>query len=166
MGRNKFAAMKRIGICIKSLDKTVLYQNETCRQTCGNRKNQVCTDGCMANYKNCGAGAVFEEGIKVHKNIPSDKGLIDAVTINDGEFITSILYYKKPRVESELDFFKEFNLSKTEMAILTLILEEKKNRDITKQLNISLSTLKTHLNNIYKKIPAELKRAITRLNNT
>jgi len=40
---------------------------------------------------------------------------------------------------------------------MQLFLEGKSNSEIVKLLFISKSTLRTHLNNIYKKIPADLK---------
>lgn len=43
-------------------------------------------------------------------------------------------------------------LTQQEKKVLDLILEEKSNKEIASQLFVSLSTVKTHINNIYKKL--------------
>ncbi|MEN0058689.1 MAG: hypothetical protein AAGB31_07630, partial [Bdellovibrio sp.] len=40
----------KLGLCIKSQDKSVLYQNETSIKTCGRMTGQVCTKACMQLY--------------------------------------------------------------------------------------------------------------------
>ena len=44
------------------------------------------------------------------------------------------------------------NLSQQERTILQLIVEDKTNKEIASQLHISLSTVKTHINNLYRKL--------------
>lgn len=158
----KGAKLDRIGICIKTTDKVVLYQNSTCQRTCGNAQGKVCEMGCMADYARSRLGEIFDEGIRVKKNLKLDDGLIDAVIINDGEQITSFLYYKSRKLEAELAVFKQRKLSETETTIMEFVLQEYSNQTIAKKLHISISTLKTHLNNIYRKIPSELKKEIMR----
>lgn len=55
---------------------------------------------------------------------------------------------KKHRVNNKPSFF----LSKRELEILKLIVDEFKNKDIAKQLNISVSTVETHKKNLIKKL--------------
>ena len=48
------------------------------------------------------------------------------------------------------DVFSKLTL--TETKVISLIKEEKYNKEIADELNISLSTVKTHINNIYRKL--------------
>ncbi|KFB00501.1 hypothetical protein IA57_08445 [Mangrovimonas yunxiaonensis] len=43
-------------------------------------------------------------------------------------------------------------LTNQEQKVLDLLLEEKTNKEIAKTLFISLSTVKTHVNNVYRKL--------------
>lgn len=138
-----------IGTCIKDKEKVVLFQNNICLHTCGNMEGKICTKGCMESY-----AAV--PGMTLIKNSEVDNKLVDAVVINDGKTLTTLLYEHTP---SELDLKKEkakllsFDLSKSELTIFLLVLMGKRNTQIEKELFISKATLKTHLNNIYKKLP-------------
>ena len=138
-----------LGTCIKTTDKKVTYQNEICIKTCGDMKGQICDKGCMSSY-------LLTPGMSLIKSTEVDNSNVDAVVINDGNTLTTILY---PNTKSEEELKREkenlisFGLSKSEIAIFLLVMSGKRNRDILQQLFISKSTLKTHLNNIYKKLP-------------
>ncbi|WP_445738608.1 helix-turn-helix domain-containing protein [Mariniflexile sp.] len=57
-------------------------------------------------------------------------------------------------------------LTKQEQNILNLLLEEKSNKEIADALFVSLSTVKTHVNNIYKKLNVQSREAIKSLFNS
>ena len=56
-------------------------------------------------------------------------------------------------------------LTKQEQNILTLLLEDKSNKEIAEALFVSLSTVKTHVNNIYKKLKVQSREEIKTLFN-
>ncbi|WP_233164174.1 helix-turn-helix domain-containing protein [Snuella sedimenti] len=56
-------------------------------------------------------------------------------------------------------------LTKQEQNILNLLLEEKTNKEIADTLFVSLSTVKTHVNNIYKKLDVQSRSEIKSLFN-
>ncbi len=56
--------------------------------------------------------------------------------------------YKKQKPEANTKIL----LTKQEQNVLNLLLDEKSNKEIADSLCISLSTVKTHINNIYKKL--------------
>ena len=62
---------------------------------------------------------------------------------------------KKPLVKSIL--------SKQEQKVLQLILENKTNKEIATQLFVSLSTVKTHINNLYKKLEVSSREEVKSL---
>ena len=57
-------------------------------------------------------------------------------------------------------------LTKQEQNILSLLLEEKSNKEIADALFVSLSTVKTHVNNIYKKLNVSSRDEIKSLFNS
>lgn len=146
---------KDLGICIKDKDSKVISQNEICISHCGDLAGQICNKGCMTNY-NCDAPLPLNNGMKLIKNAKTEKGSVDAVIISNGETITTLLYDLKPReelIENDLQDLEQYHLTKTEKTILRMILNGLTKREIIKQLFISEATIKTHLNNIYKKLP-------------
>ena len=55
------------------------------------------------------------------------------------------------------------NLTKQEQNILALILENKSNKEIADTLFVSVSTIKTHINNIFKKLNVQSREEIKAL---
>lgn len=55
-------------------------------------------------------------------------------------------------------------LSKQEQKVMDLMLEDKSNKEIAEALFISLSTVKTHINNIYKKLNIASREELKKLN--
>lgn len=92
------------------------------------------------------------------KNSVVDSTVVDAVIINDGKTITTIIYSLKDKlknIDQSLDQLKNLGLTKSEVKIFEHVMQGSKNLEICKKLFISKATLKTHLNNIYKKLPSE-----------
>lgn len=139
----------QLGLCKKNSDRKVIFQDEMCLSICGNVTGQVCDKGCMAAY-------VPIQGMTLVKNSSVENSIVDAVVINDGNSITTLLYSNtKTQEELQADEKKlsSYGLSKSEIVIFLLVMEGKKNSQIQKDLFISKATLKTHINNIYKKLP-------------
>lgn len=138
-----------LGTCVKNLEKVVLFQDSLCLAACGNMDGQICNKGCMAQYATL-------PGMTLIKNSIVDNTLMDAVVINDGKTLTTLIY---PHDNDQEKWSKEreklitFGLSKSEIVIFLLVMAGKKNSCIKNELFISKATLKTHLNNIYKKLP-------------
>ncbi|MDW3194293.1 MAG: helix-turn-helix transcriptional regulator [Cytophagales bacterium] len=55
-----------------------------------------------------------------------------------------------------------FELTPKEVEVATLMLEEKKNKEIADELFVELSTIKTHINAIYKKIGVKNRNELIR----
>lgn len=142
----------QLGTCIKDMNREVSFQNELCKKKCGDMVGQVCTKGCMSSYFPL-------PGMSFVKNSIVDNNMVDAVVINDGQSLTTLLYAAEKNEnekEAALEIAKlsGLGLSKSEIVIFMKVLEGKSNTQIIKDLFISKSTIKTHLNNIYKKLPA------------
>jgi DNA-binding CsgD family transcriptional regulator len=151
----------QLGVCIKKLDREVISQNEMCQQTCGDMVGKICEKGCMTHYSPSQSSQEapqnnLNEGMTLAKNSIVDKNLVDAVVINDGKTLTTILYSleeKMKSIDQNQEQLKNFGLTKSEITIFTMVMQGSKNFQICKALFISKATLKTHLNNIYKKLP-------------
>lgn len=146
-----------LGICHKKKDKTVVYQNENCLKTCGNMQGQICTKGCMESYAPVPGMTLLKNYCVEHENA-GETEVLDAVVINDQETgsLTTLLYYHNNSAEEEKQMqaqLSSYGLSKSELAIFSRVMKGAKNSEIMKEFFISKSTLKTHLNNIYKKLP-------------
>ncbi|MBP9709307.1 MAG: response regulator transcription factor [Oligoflexales bacterium] len=77
----------------------------------------------------------------------------DIVMFHVGDHLVSLLIDQKEKTAQKLALFDEYSLTKREREILNHILSGKNNHEIAKELFISPATVKTHINNIYKKIP-------------
>lgn len=138
----------QLGTCVKDMNREVSFQNNLCLEKCGNMLGKICTKGCMSSYFPL-------PGMSIIKNSIIDNQIVDAVVINNGQSLTTLLYAAEEKEEATLEKTKlsAFDLSKSEIVIFMKVLEGKSNNQIIKELFISKSTIKTHLNNIYKKLP-------------
>jgi len=73
----------------------------------------------------------------------------------------------KERVEKKSDSIetKLKELSPRQKEVLSLIVKGKSNKEIMAELNIELSTLKTHINQVYKILGIKNRREIQQLDN-
>ena len=107
--------------------------------------------------------------------IISDKYLISATAPNTfpwwiyalaGVSAISILgnfyYYRKLKKTTNQPSLKE-SLSKQEKKVLELILENKSNKEIASDMFVSLSTVKSHINNLYKKLNVNSREDVKNL---
>ena len=67
--------------------------------------------------------------------------------------LLSKIFGKKRNSKADL----RSTLTKQEQNILQLLLEDKSNKDIAETLFVSLSTVKTHINNVYKKLNVQTR---------
>ncbi len=160
MALKKAQNSEKFGICIKSKNAVVEFQNQKCFDLCGDQLNKKCEKGCMLRYAKSKADPAFDHSYKIIKNMESNDALVDAIIINDGQNITTLLLEKNPAVEEQMIQISRFKLSNSEMNVMEKYLLGFSNDEISKQLFISNATLRTHLNNIYKKIPEAYKREI------
>ncbi|MEL7002358.1 MAG: helix-turn-helix transcriptional regulator [Bacteroidota bacterium] len=62
------------------------------------------------------------------------------------------IFIEQRKVKTDKKKIDKFNLTSKEKEVVRLILNNKKNQDIADALFVELSTIKTHINNIYKKV--------------
>jgi DNA-binding CsgD family transcriptional regulator len=150
----------KLGLCVKNLDKQVLYQNDNCIRTCGSMVGTVCGKTCMQLYNQVAECAAVSEGMKLIKGTEVEGHRVDALIVNDGEQITTLLYpldEDQDKFKKQEAFFRERGLTRSELRIMQMVMQGMTNAVIAEKLFISKATLKTHLNNIYKKLPASMR---------
>lgn len=150
----------KLGLCVKDQEKRVLFQNDNSVKTCGSAVGEVCGKTCMQLYHQVEECSAVSEGMKLFKAVEVDGHKVDALIVNDGERITTLLYpldADQEKFKKQEAFFKEKGLTKSELRIMQMVMQGMTNAAIAEQLFISKATLKTHLNNIYKKLPASMR---------
>jgi len=142
----------QIGFCIKDKSKQVLYQNDVCTGICGFLQNQTCAIGCMELYENDDTQQWKENGSCVYKNTYVHEQFYDVtVLVSDAQLIT-FLQPLKVNHQQAIAFYQNKGLSEKELKVITHVIQNFSNEAIYQSLNISKATLKTHLNNIYRKV--------------
>jgi DNA-binding CsgD family transcriptional regulator len=158
--KNTKRARGRVGICVRSQDETVLTQDPVCAELCGRRIGLKCEKGCMLRVSPTGEGGVFDEGVHLFRNVQTENQVVDAVVINDGKRLTTLLFDKRGLIKKQMGILEKFGLSRAERCIMEKYLSGFSNGEIAAELFISKTTLRTHLNNIYKKLPDGMKEVV------
>jgi len=83
-------------------------------------------------------------------------GVAGLLSIAANIFIFSKWYRQKKHSKSNL----KAQLTKQEQNILQHLLEDKSNKDIAEALFVSVSTVKTHVNNLYKKLNVQNRKEV------
>lgn len=146
-----------IGVCIKDTKKRVLFQNDVSKQLCDDKAGQVCNLNCTEMDKEL--KGICHTSMKNQLKF-KDK-FVNAVFHKDGNQVTTFMFpsnqieviFQKPEIQA---------LSKREQEVVRMILMGLSNNEIAEKLFISRLTVKTHINNIYKKIPQEIKDLMPR----
>jgi DNA-binding CsgD family transcriptional regulator len=137
---------------VKDGDGRVLMQDEHCISICGNRVGTICSDGCMALAAVDRNRQWRDWGSNVYANSDIHGTLCDVTIIRSPNNITTFLQPLEAHHQAALDSYAPAGLTPREEEVLALILLGQQNNDIAVRLDISLATLRTHLNRIYTKL--------------
>ena len=142
----------QFAVCIKDTDGKVLTQNNPCTKICGSYADKVCDVGCMALYAEDKSQQWQNWGSRVYHNSFVHNAYYDITMLCSDEYLITVLQPLKAKYEMALSYYKDKNLSKRELEIIALLVQGLSNQVICQRLFIAKATLKTHLNNIYRKI--------------
>jgi DNA-binding CsgD family transcriptional regulator len=140
-----------IAVCVKDPEKRVLMQNDECRSVCGEQLGQVCEKGCMELYARDRLQQWKDWGSRVYSNSLIHGSFYDVTLLFSTDHIITFLQPLKEKYEKALSYYREKGLTKRESEVIALAIQGISNTGICKRLSISRATLKTHLNNIYRK---------------
>lgn len=75
------------------------------------------------------------------------------------------MFIEQNKQKEKLKRIDTFNLTAKEKEVTLMILGKKKNQEIADELFVELSTIKTHINNIYKKVEVKNRKELfTKMN--
>lgn len=140
-----------IAVCVKDAQRKVLMQNERCRQICGDHLGRTCEQGCMQLFEKDRFQQWKDWGTRVYKNSLINGSFNDVTLLCGKERIITFLQPLKDRYEKALAYYREKGLTRRESEVIALTIQGSSNTDICECLSISRATLRTHLNNIYRK---------------
>jgi len=140
-----------IAVCVKDSEQRVLTQNEQCRRVCGDQSGKVCNEGCMALYAGDRNQQWKDWGPRVYRNSLIHGSFHDVTLLCGAERIITFLQPLREKYTQALEYFRDKGLTRRETEIISLTVQGIKNTDICNRLSISRATLRTHLNNVYRK---------------
>lgn len=140
-----------VAVCVKDASKRVLSQNGYCRKLCGEREGQMCEIGCMELYAKDNGQQWHDWGSRVYKNSFLHGSFFDVTLLCSTENIITFLQPLKDKYEMALAYYRGKGLTRRETEVVSLTIKGTSNSEICKSLSISKATLRTHLNNIYRK---------------
>lgn len=147
---------EHVGICIQSKDGFILERNPISVSTCGQFCEQCCVNKLKERH-----GDSFDEKMTgfqfVAKETTKENKVADFVVSVLGDKIATLVYPLDCELETAMQKYVHYNLTPSQKKILSLVLRGHKNQVIADRLFISKSTLKKHLNNIYRKIPESMR---------
>ena len=141
-----------IGICVKDAAGRVLDQNPACLAICGDRSQRICEDGCMALRAADPERSTEDWGCGVYRNSLVHDHECDITLLCSGEHMFTFLQPLARRYEPALEHYRDAGLTRRETQIVELLIRGRSNVQICEQNGISHSTLRTHLNHIYRKL--------------
>ena len=140
-------------LCLIRSNNVVAYQNSACKKLCGTHSGTLCPQSCVCSCEKVQGRPLEDNGVQLFKNMRLGREFFDIFIYSALPFRLVLFYPLKQKFEKWLGRFKDHDLSRRELEIAGLRLQGLNNSAISQRLGISKATLKTHLNNIYKKMP-------------
>ncbi len=140
-----------VAVCAKTADKRVLYQNDCCRKICGEQQGKRCTTGCMELYAHDDSQQWKGWGSRMYSNSFLHGGYFDVMLLCSAESIITFLQPLSDKYRMADAYYRHKGLTDREFEIVSLIVRGESNPQICELLSISRATLRTHLNNAYRK---------------
>ncbi|WP_378178132.1 response regulator transcription factor [Aquimarina sp. SS2-1] len=101
--------------------------------------------------------------VSITKNQPSSYWIWILILLLIISGIFNLVQFQKLKKHQNSYKLTERRLTQQEKRILDLILKDKTNKEIASMLFLSVSTIKTHINNLYKKIDVESREEVKTL---
>lgn len=140
-----------VAVCVKDADKRVLSQNACCRKICGEQQGEKCTVGCMELYANDKTRQWKGWGSRVYRNSSLHGEFFDVTLLCTAENIITFLQPLADKYRMAHAYYRDKGLTGRELDVVSLMVRGASNQAICESLSISRATLRTHLNNLYRK---------------
>jgi DNA-binding CsgD family transcriptional regulator len=139
-------------VCIKDLKGEVKRQNSHCKDFCGDMSGRVCEKYCMEYIDNLKLGTNSQLKAKCH----FENKVFDLVLTESDNAIVSLLFAQDIGFEKRIEDLKVYGLTKQEFVVATMAIKGFSNKQIADKLFLSRLTVRSHLRNIYRKVPDSL----------
>ena len=140
-----------VAVCVKDADKRVLSQNACCRKICGEQQGEKCTVGCMELYANDKTQQWKGWGSRLYRNSLLHGEFFDVTLLCTAENIVTFLQPLADKYRMAHAYYRDKGLTGRELDVVSFMVRGVSNQEICESLSISKATLRTHLNNIYRK---------------
>ena len=90
-------------------------------------------------------------GSRIYKNKQIHGSFFDVTLLCSEKHIITFLQPLKEKYEMALAYYRSKGLTRRETEVVSMTIRGVSNADICEQLAISRATLRTHLNNVYRK---------------
>lgn len=141
-----------IGVCVKDANKMVLMQNKNCLKHCGNQLGKPCYMGCMELYDKDKEQQWDGWGTRMYKNTFAHGTYFDMMLICSDKHLITFLLPLEEKQNKGIEFYHGKGLTKRELTVMALAVHGNSNQQMCEELSISKATLRTHLNNVYRKV--------------
>lgn len=145
-------------IIILDSEYKVFYYNDTLKEICCKITKEISFSNALQKLKTIIAANIINymannnNYIDIHLNLYNLKIISTSLPSIINRFETFYIVYIDKISNSHEMFSKKYNLTKRELEITTLILEGYTNKEISNKLFISPHTVKTHVENIFRKV--------------
>lgn len=150
MNSNQLLTQNNVLMCFRNSELIVMEQNELSTQTCGNMIGQFCKSDCTR-------GCTSLCGPELLKNMSINESAFHITTMPLNNGILTVGTPASNEFQQAMHTFNEKNLTPREIEVALEIIKAQSNKAIEEKLAMSKATLKTHINNIYKKLGTEKK---------
>ena len=153
----------RTSLCLMKNGNRVFFQNAVCKKRCGTFTGKSCPLSCVLSCEKSLGRPLENDGIQFFSNNKVGNQFFDVLVFNSLPYRMVLLYPLQQKYDAWLKRFKDKKLSRREMEIANYCIQGFTNSKIMEKIFISKATLKTHLNNIYKKMPEARSRSWRRV---
>lgn len=141
-----------LGVCIKNESGIVLEQSSVSLRLCGDYVGKTCPGTCAERKTGVATERAKKGRLYLMDCIEMRGELMDAVGMElPGKSVVILKPVADPVAKENYSNAAQ-KLSKREREIAKLLSAGFNNKDIARMMSISITTLKTHINRIYKKI--------------
>lgn len=148
-----------VGVCVRDAAHVVVFQNDGCRDACGDVQGRTCERTCVSAV----FGAHETHGSRLGRGVTLHGQPCDVAVFVGQRDAATLLISRAPALARQHRFLSKRGLTARELEVASLVLLGWTNRAIASRLAIGHATVRTHLNRIHQKLPdGWLERAARR----
>ncbi|GIL16493.1 MAG: hypothetical protein BroJett040_02440 [Oligoflexia bacterium] len=152
----KFEFPEDMIVCMKDEKGQILFQNDKCVSICGELQGTLCSKGCMSHYNSETETAKMKNGFHFFHKKDIEGANYDIVILKRSNMLLSMLHPTQEVSSQAQVWLTSDKLTKREKEILYLrVCQGLTHKQICEKIYISRPTLRTHINNINKKLQGE-----------